>query len=308
MSVRHIVFTKNNYTEEDIANFLNYDCNFMTFAKETGEKEETPHLQGYMQPNDKVNINKFKKEFKCWAATAKGSSQACIDYVNKGEQKKSEWEAQKTMGPNYGLNKDVYSTGEPRFQGERVDLKILGKRIREGETTPIDVLIENPMMYHQYGRTLEKIVDVMNRKKYRTHTTKGLWLWGGTGAGKSHKAFEDFNPETTYVWPNDKRWWDGYTSQHETVVMNDFRGEIPYNTLLQLLDKWPMTVPRRNKEPMPFTAKRIIITSSLQPHQVYKQREDEDKIAQLLRRIEVCEITAEPSENYEIFGDNLLTL
>ena len=162
------------------------------------------------------------------------------------------------------------------------------------------------MKYHQYGRTLNKIEDLAMRNKYRSEMTKGIWYWGETGVGKSHKAFEGFNPKTHYVLPNDNGWWDAYTQQ-DTIIINDFRGEIRYNELLNLVDKWPFNVKRRNREPIPFISKTVIITSSLKPEDVYHNRNDEDKIEQLLRRFEVIKVgppSVTSGDGDEVVGGN----
>ena len=110
---------------------------------------------------------------------------------------------------------------------------------------------------------------------------------------KVHIALHDFHPETHYIWKlNDNGWQDGYTQQ-PIVVMNDFRGEVKYNDLLQIIDKWPYSVPRRGREPIPFLSTKVIITSSLKPDQVYNRRDAEDSIQQLLRRIKIIEINPE---------------
>lgn len=96
--------------------------------------------------------------------------------------------------------------------------------------------------------------------------TEGFWYYGETGVGKSHRAFAEAGDDV-YVWVDDNGWWDGYTGQ-EVVIINDFRGGIKYNELLQLIDKWPYSVRRRGRPPMPFTSKKIIITSSMSPDQV----------------------------------------
>ena len=57
------------------------------------------------------------------------------------------------------------------------------------------------------------------------------------------------------------------------------------------MDKWPFYVPRHGKEPVPFLAKHVIVTSSLPPAQVYKNREQEDSLDQLLRRVKVTDLT-----------------
>ena len=139
------------------------------------------------------------------------------------------------------------------------------------------------------GRNMpyEKLLDLVDK------LTQGIWLFGSTGTGKSHNAFMDYDPATCYVWKDDKGWQDGYCGQ-ETVIINDFRGRnMPYEKLLDLVDKYPTTVNRRGREPMPFTAKTVIITSSLTPNQIYNRRDSEDSLDQLLDRFTVVELKGE---------------
>lgn len=184
---------------------------------------------------------------------------------------------------------DLCKFGDEPKQGDRNDLKEVVRRIRDRETTADEILIDDPGYYHMYGRTLERAEDVVMRKRFRTEMTKGIWLYGNTGAGKSHVAFDGFDPENGYVKTltgNEAKWWDGYTGQ-ETVILNEFRGEIGYGELLSLVDKWPVSVPRRNREPAPFLAKRVIITSALHPQEVWKKRGMSDSMDQLYRRFDV---------------------
>lgn len=176
-------------------------------------------------------------------------------------------------------------------QGTRTDLKEIANSILNGEKKVDDITKENPVLFHQYGRTLNKIEDIRMRKVFRTEMTKGIWYYGQTGVGKSHKAFEGFNPETHYVHNvNDKGWWDGYLQQ-ETVIINDFRGELKFQDLLTLVDKWPHSVPRRGREPIPFISKTVIITSSVHPREIYVHALcDEDRFDQLARRFEITKL------------------
>lgn len=179
----------------------------------------------------------------------------------------------------------VIEKGNKPVQGKRYDLEQLRDDIIDGCTVD-EIAWDNPDTFHQYGRTLAKLEDIHLRKKFRTEMTKGTWYYGETGVGKSHKAFEGYSPETHYIYPNDNGWWDGYTGQ-ETVIINDFRGCIPYGELLQLVDKWPTHVRRRCREPSPFLSKHVIITSSLKPTDVYSNLAETDSLDQLLRRFEV---------------------
>jgi len=178
--------------------------------------------------------------------------------------------------------------GQRPEQGKRTDLEDLAKRILNGDSVD-SVAIENPMAFHQYGRTLERLETIYLRKKFRTEYTKGIWYWGASGVGKSHKAFEGFSPETHYVYRDDNDYWNGYTGQ-ETVIINEFRGEIKYKKLLELVDKWPHYVKNKTKEALPFISKTVIVTSALPPEEVYKRRHAQDSMYQFFRRFQVFEL------------------
>lgn len=179
----------------------------------------------------------------------------------------------------------VFEIGDKPSPGNRTDIAAARDEILGGKKVD-DICLDNPEFYHKYGRTLSKIEDIALRKRFRTEMTKGTWLYGPTYAGKSHDAFTNFNPDTHYVLPDDNGWWDGYTGQ-ETVIINDYRGSLSYGFLLNLVDKWPVSVRRRCREPAPFLAKEVIITSSQQPHEVYNNLAENDDLAQLYRRFSV---------------------
>lgn len=193
---------------------------------------------------------------------------------------------------------------EPK-QGTRSDLNDMVDRIRNGERVD-DVVMDDPGFFHEFGRTLQKIEDVALRQKYRTEMTQGEWVWGPTGVGKSHYAFSDFTPETHYVKPLQDEWWDGYTGQ-PVVILNDFRGQIPFSELLTLVDKWPHNVKRRCREPAPFLAKKLIVTSSLPPEDVYVNRcAESDSLAQLTRRFQILKLEQKcPEGNTETSGPKM---
>lgn len=197
----------------------------------------------------------------------------------------------------------AYTFGTPCKQGERSDLNLVRDQIKDG--VKVDTLtMENPYLFHQYGRTLSKVEDIVMRGKFRTEMTQGVWMFGETGVGKSHLAFDGFTPETHYVLNvNDNGWWEGY-AQQDTVIINEFRGQIPYGELLDLVDKWPKSVKRRCREPMPFISKKLIVTSSLPPEVVYKNLHKKDSLSQLSRRFEILEIkNSGKTEKYSI-GNN----
>lgn len=280
------------YTFERMRNMLEemaekYEWSYFHCAQEFCPKTKRAHIDGYYEyPTQRrwnTELKKFVKKFGAGFGDlqiAKGTAGENNDYSEK-------------EGGAY------HSQGEPgRGQGYRGDIDMQKDAIMSGECTAEEIAVANPEFYHKYGRTLHKLEDIALRKRFRSWMTQGIWYYGPTAVGKSHKAFQGFDPDTHYVWKNDKGWQDGYTGQ-ATVIINDFRGEISYNEMLQLVDKWPYTVPRRAREPAPFLAKTVIVTSSLAPSQVFNRRDVEDSLQQLLRRFNVVNLKKREPRNFE---------
>lgn len=183
----------------------------------------------------------------------------------------------------------LHEFGDKPQQGSRQDLRDVVQRIATGERVD-DILMDDPIFYHQYGRTLREAEAISLRKKFRTWQTEGVWYHGDSGAGKSHRAFEGYNPETHFVKDLTVEWWDGYTGQ-PIVILNEFRGQIPLETLLTFVDKWPQAVKWRNKESVPFLAKKIIVTCIMDPIRLYENGNNRwESMTQLTRRFRIVKV------------------
>lgn len=182
--------------------------------------------------------------------------------------------------------------GAPMAQGQRTDLQDMVDQVLEGKLTVDDLMMTNAHAVHLYGRVLERAENMYLRTQERDREMPEVfWLCGTTGAGKSHKIYEEFikgkrQHVDYYPWVPDGGWWDNYKG-HEIVVMNEFRGQIAFSELLCLCDKWPYSVRRRNLPPVPFMAKKIFISCSRKPEDQYAGVGED--IQQLLRRVKVIE-------------------
>lgn len=277
-----VVWFKDRSEDEMFASF-NQMCNkygwtYYHAAHEIAPTTGNHHIDAYYemstQRKNTTEIKKFEKTFGKGFGdlqSAKGTAGENCDYSQK------EGRRMESAG--------VAGAG----QGERVDLKAVKDEIMSGQKTVDQVTVEQPEIYHQYGRTLTKIQDLALRKQFRTEMPITTWVYGPTGVGKSHWLFKDFNPETHYLWKDDNGWQDGYTGQ-SVVLINEYRGGIPFAELLQILDKWPYFIRRRGREPAPMLATEFRITSSMSPSQVYKNIAETDNINQLLRRVTIKEV------------------
>lgn len=186
---------------------------------------------------------------------------------------------------------ELVKIGDEPKQGARHDLDETKEKIMKGDLTADDVAVENPGMFHQYGRTLDRLESISLRQRFRTEMTQGIWYTGPTGTGKSHTVFKGYDPDTHYIKCLSDEWWDGYKGQ-ETVIFNEFRGQIPFSEMLDLMDKWPKTVKQRCKEPVPFLAKRLLIASIREPKDVYRNIDSGEPWEQFFRRCEVVTLEA----------------
>ena len=269
--VRGYWFVLNNYKPSDVSrlseviNLPRPVVQYIIFGEEIAPTTGTPHLQGFIY---------FKNAQEHLSARKVISMSAHVDSI-KG-----------TIDHNTRYcSKDgkYYEFGECPKQGKRSDLEEVYQQVRDG--VDIDTIVmENPDAYNRAHRVLNRMEDIVMRRKRRTERTLGEWVYGGTGTGKSHYAFSH---EDAYVYPYDNGWWDSY-KQQDVVIFDEFRGQIPFNELLRIVDIHPnYSVRRRCREPMPFISKKVIITSALPPWEVYKHLDQGDSLAQLYRRFTI---------------------
>lgn len=170
--------------------------------------------------------------------------------------------------------------GESPRQGARNDLVHMKNRILSGETTVDDIIIDDPVMIHMYGRTLDRIQHIANKKVKRDWEMKCYWLYGPTGVGKTRYVMEE--EKSVYMYPYDGRWWDSYQGE-ECILFDDFRGQVPMNELLRLCDRYTYNVAKRGQSPYPMVSKKVYFTSCCRMADCYK--DPGDSLSQLERRV-----------------------
>lgn len=253
------------YTNYAVDTPISFDDNmiYMAYGDEICPSTQRPHHQGWVYFKNPRYTFALRKRHKCYFKAMFGNIDKNSDYVAK--------------------QGSLHEFGTKPSQGERTDLIEAINNVREGVSVD-QILLDSPYFFHQYGRTLRAAEDVLNRSKRRDWMTKGYWIHGPTGVGKSHWAYT-FDPQL-YVKPLDEKWWDDYTGQ-DTVLIEDFRGEITYGMLLRLIDKYPLQVCRKHRVGAPFLARTVIITSPMTPHEVYHHLAEQDSLDQLTRRVEM---------------------
>lgn len=262
--VRAWVFTLNN-PERQLD--LKGKCKYAVWQLEKGE-EGTEHYQGYIEFSTKKSMKQVKTILgtRVHLEVRKGTAQQARDYCMKEEGRVSgPWEEGKYLG-----------------RGRRTDLENIAQKLRKRKLE--EVAEEEPGMYIRYHRGLKALKTVYNK----TERGNG-WIkpeihvfWGDTGAGKTKDAYQmDPDLYCLTIPTGGIVWFDGYDN-HETILIDEFYGQIKYSFMLRLLDGYPMDVQYKGGF-LRLNHKRIIITSNEEPSEWYKNVEKQDALHRRLR-------------------------
>jgi len=256
-------FTMNNYKDKHVSALKamtkvgNFGIQYLVFGKEVG-KEGTPHLQGYIHFKNRKRFNTVQKMFVENAKSAhlshlRGTPEQAANYCKK--------------------DGDVWEWGELPVQepGKRNDLIEIKKQMDGGKSADdISRMDEYFGQYIRYHRGFERYES--NLVTERAFKSQVVVIYGDPGTFKSYSTSR-FNNVYEVVRPSGKNqpvWYDGYNPrEHTTVSFDDFYGWMPFNSLLQLCDRYACRVQAKGRT-IPFRPAFVTFTSNVAPEEWYK--------------------------------------
>lgn len=252
MSAAHWCFTLNNPRHQLDVTLETPSVRYAIFQIETGE-EGTPHFQGYLELQRSQRLSFLQRLIPgAHFEQRRGTREQARDYCRKEEGRvEGPWEVGTWEGG----------------QGTRSDIASFKAAIDRGDDDA-KLWDDHPNLFLRYGKMLQSVRALKAPKRtWKTHVTV---VYGPPGCGKSRWAAETM-PNAFYKTANDS-WWNGYNGE-EDVILDDYKAWLPWSTLLQVLDRYPMQVPTKGG----FTAffpKRLIITTNFLPSEWYGKDED----------------------------------
>lgn len=262
MSSKRWCFTLNNYSEDDVKTIDAWVCKYKIYGKESGASG-TPHLQGFIIFNKLYRLSGVRKLLPTahWEV-AKGNSQQASNYCKK--------------------EGDYSEQGILSCQGKRNDLSAAVNTLKESGLRAVGEL--HPEQYVKYGRGFRDL-NLVLQESFQHTSTRGLWIWGSPGTGKSHAARSI--DECAYFKAQNK-WWDGYDGE-ETVILDDLDSPVLSHHLKIWSDKYSCTGETKGGT-VQLQHKLFIVTSNFSIERLFS--DDIVLIAALYRRFQVIEKTS----------------
>lgn len=211
-------FTINNPEQSDhfAIGMLMKKAKYGIVGKEICPTTKKPHLQGYIHLENALSFEIVKK-FLC---------RAHIEIAVKGDLENYEYCSKEGDFEEWGIKSEG--------QGKRNDIKEVADLIKSGDISLTDVMFEYPDLYLKYSRSFEKMFNAI--QSHRVEPPKVYWLYGLAGTGKTRSVIDKHLAENVYI-KDGTSWWDGY-NQQEAILIDDFDNNIPYRTLLRIIDRY----------------------------------------------------------------------
>lgn len=184
----------------------------------------------------------------------RGTLLQAIDYVTKSETRAC---------PPVSI-----SRGEiRRDQGKRTDLDEFYDAITAGQTVA-EVIADNPRAC-RYARSLETLQDALmttsDKAKKMRPELRVYWIYGAPGVGKTYAvtSLGDVFRVSDY-----RRDPFGRYQGEDTLVLDEYSGQLDYELFLQLSDIYPLELPCRYRNKIAMFS-RLFVLSNQSPWGVY---------------------------------------
>ena len=291
----------NELIEEKAQSFASF--RYACYSHEVGCENHVYHIHVFLAFEIPVRFSTIKNAFpEAHIDKCKGSIKDNRDYVFKeGKWSGSEKEDSKIDGMQFEIGTAPIEVG----QGHRTDIDRLEEMIDAGLTP--EQIFALSMSYRIYEKQVR--AQYMAKRQRETplfRQVRVVWHVGESGTGKSYSMLRlmEQQPESVYLMNDyDGGGLDLY--QGESVLfMDEFRGQIRYSTLLNMLDGYRTQIHCRYANVYALWTE-VHITSVLPPeavyHRIVTEHQDMDTIQQLLRRLDEIHYHYRNGDEYRVF-------
>ena len=280
-----------SYSEEDIVNHLIYlwidgneEKRSAAANYEIGDNG-VHHAHLILEAKNQTRFSAIQKLYPTiHVELTRGSREQVIAYLNKSGKHEEKSHTTVVSMINHGII-------EANQQGKRSDLDTIQELLEAG-LTPEEIMREN-LSYRKFSKMIkEHYYQMRVENAPLVKDIKVYWHLGGSGTGKSFTQIllkQELGKENVYVLSDyGTGGLDNYSGE-PILFMDEFKGDINYQTFLKLLDVYPNQVHARYSNVYALWD-AVHISSIFTPNQLYEmlvpeERRKNDPIKQLFRRI-----------------------
>lgn len=258
------------------------------------------HMHMVLEDPAKARFSAIQKLFKgIHIEPTKGNKEQAEDYINK--RGIFEEKSHTVVIPA------VFRGSIKANQGARKDLDIIQELLEQGKTPNeiMDISIylrrHEPLIKKQFFRLKVKEMPLIR-------DVKVFWHVGESGCGKSFtytKLCAEHGKDNVYLLSDyDNGGFDNYCAE-PILFMDEFKGNMKFQTMLQYLDRYPVQVHCRYTNAYALW-NEVHVTSVFPPEEAYnfmveESMRNKDKVIQLKRRIHTIIYHYRKEQEYKTF-------
>jgi len=284
-SRRDWIFRLSNPTHDetdywmDILNVGHEKVMYVSMQSEVGEETGTFHFQGYMELKGRARMSNMKNTFgqRVHWEKRRGTQRQADEYTKKEDTYVTHF----AYGPAVvrgirGQWGKLKRGGSDRFELAVDHLKGGGTLQKLKEDFPV-----------QYCMHKEKLADYSIELKGQRHWPMQIEIFvGETGTGKSATAWRENPLAYACPWPIGPHWWMGGYQGQDTIILDDFDGQISLEKMMVLFDRHPWPDCEAKCRQFNFVSKKVVITTNREPRDWFpKHKKDEIHMRAMRRRI-----------------------
>lgn len=257
---KHWCYTLNNPTPECLAPLESSASSYHIAAHEVGESG-TPHIQGYIVFSAQTRLSALKKLLPTahWEVS-RGSPQQASDYCKK--------------------DGNFLETGSLPLDSKQATA-VYWDSIWTAATTGSILDIDSKARIQHYS-TIKRIQRDFSTPPVDLQSVTGVWFYGPSGTGKSHRARAEF--PGSYLKPANK-WWDSYQGQSSVLIDDLGIQHAPLSHHLKIwADRYAFPAEQKGST-IQIRPLVIIVTSNYTIEELFKDYPND--IEPLLRRFTV---------------------
>lgn len=252
-SGRRWVITINNYTEEELDILSGIQCSYLLYGMEEAPSTGTPHLHAYIVFENSQRFSFLKNKLpRARIELARKGHEECINYVTKDD-------------PN------PFEKGERPVTKKKISIK--PKKILESDLINGQKKLATKRLLHGMELEKEMFKEILEK---RLEKPEIVYVYGGTGTGKTYFALEDSLKKYGYNGVATIRFdKNGFAHcndpQKDCLVWMEFRPScLDAASFLELTDGYGCHLNVKHGS-MFIRPRCIYICSILHPSEIYKE-------------------------------------